>query len=214
MIAIQDPCVLWAALRGDIRNGSKCSSLNSQIKVWLNILICDVWYTVTCSQLFMMVPDQNTSTTWKGWTCLWWHQAKAGQSSLGPWICGRHRLEGCHSLSLAHGSMVWRYHIPPLKHSSLQPPQSLNRKTAGWDEEEYEEKCWSENIMCSHIGLTEAHEDERSRQHDGSLGSICVNDCSQTPWGTTHNRHTEQEISCSLMFKRLGFLCKRSPATV
>lgn len=147
MIAIQDPCVLLAALRGDIRNASKRSSLNSQIKVWLNILICDVWYTVKCSKLFMMVPDQNTSTTWKGWTCLWWHQAKAGQSSLGPWICGRHRLEGCRRLSLAHGSMVWRYRIPPLKHPSLQPPQSLNRETAGWDEEEYQVLIWKHHVQ-------------------------------------------------------------------
>lgn len=143
------PRVFLAALCGDIRLASKWSSLNSQIKVWLNVLICDVWYMETYSKLF--IPGQNTSTTWRGWTCLWWHQARAGQSSLGLWICGRHRLEGCHSLSLAHGAMVWRYHIPPLKRSSLQPPQSLNRETAGSDEEEYQMLMIWRHHMQSHL---------------------------------------------------------------
>lgn len=59
--------------------------------------------------------------------------------------------------------------------------------------------------------LTEAHEDERSSQHDSGLSSICVDDCSQTTWDTTNNSqwHTEQEISCTLMSEILQFLSKR-----
>lgn len=76
---------------------------------------------------FITVPGQNTSTTWRGWTCRWWCRAMAGQSSPGLWICGRRRLEGCRRLSLACGPKGWRWGTPPWERSSLRPRRSLTR---------------------------------------------------------------------------------------
>lgn len=136
-----------------------------------------------------LVPDQNTSTTWRGRTCQWWPRAKAGQNSPGLWICGKRRLGGCRRLSWAQWRKGWHWRIPPSERSSLRPPQSLNKRTTGSFTQGHKELVVRGCCVWSQVWLTEAHEGESSCQHDSGLSSIGVDDCSQTTWDTTYNTY-------------------------
>lgn len=64
-----------------------------------------------------------------------------------------------------------------------------------------------------HIWLTEAHENEGSHQHDGSLSSVCVDDGCQPTWDTRAQRRQTLSSSPGVWSTPSGW-GRKSPATV
>lgn len=92
---------------------------------------------------------------------------------------------------------------------AFQPPTSTKPQQRDGRVRRYKAVMRAGRVVA--LLLTEDHEGEWSGQHDNSLSSICVDDCSQTTWETTSSSqwHTGDKLHSHSMCDHLSFQNKQ-----